>query len=138
MASLIRICAVTAAVFVALSFVLFALDQASEGSQNQIEKVRDEGGRAPSQAKIDEPSPSPTVERFREAQHSSVREFIDDGDDVLLSPFTGLTDSDQVWAQRLVPGVPALLLYGFGGLLLANVLPRPTTRTGGDWREPAA
>ena len=138
MASLIRICAITAALFVAFSFALFAVDQAREGSQNQVEKLRDEGGRAPSQARIDQPSPPRDVERFREAQHSSVREFIDDGNDLLLSPFTGLIDSDHVWAQRLVPGVLALVLYGFGGLLLANAIPRARTRSGGDWREPAA
>lgn len=138
MASLVRTCAITAALFVALSFVLFAIDQLSEGSTNQVEAVRGEGMRAPSKAAISQPAPPATVERAREAQHSSVREFVDDGDDLLLSPFTSLIDSDQIWVQRLVPGVIGLLLYGLGGLLLANALPGPANRTGGDWRRPAA
>lgn len=138
MASLVRICAITAALFVALSFVLFAVDQMGEGSKKQVDAVRGEAGRAPAQAKISEASPSAAVERVREAQHSSVREFLDDGNDLLVGPFTGLIDSSEIWVQRMVPGVIGLLLYGFGGLLLANALPRSATRTGGDWRQPAS
>jgi hypothetical protein len=138
MASVVRICAITAALLVGLSFVLFAVDQMSEGSRNQVESVRGSGIRAVSEAKINEPSPPPAIERAREAQHSSIREYIDDADDILVGPFTGLIESDQVWVQRLVPAALGLLLYGFGGLMLAKALPQPVTRTGGDWRQPAA
>ncbi|MDQ3644685.1 MAG: hypothetical protein M3356_04160 [Actinomycetota bacterium] len=134
MGSLIRICAVTAAALVALSFVFFAVDQLTEGSENQVRALRSDNDRALSQAEIDKPAPRPAVERVREEQHSSVREYVDDADDVLLSPFTGLVDTDQVWAQRVVPGVLALLLYGLGGTLLANAMPKPKRRVG-DWRE---
>jgi len=133
MGSLIRICAVTAAALVALSFVFFAVDQMTDGSENQVRALRSDG-RASSQPAIDEPAPNPAVERAREARHSTVREYVDDADDILLSPFTGLIDTDQVWAQRIVPGLLALLLYGFGGTLLANALPKPDRQVG-DWRE---
>ena len=134
MGSLIRICAVTAAALVALSFLFFAVDQLTEGSENQVRALSSDNQRAPSQAAINKPSPEPATERIRESQHSSVREYVDDANDVLLSPFTGLVDSDQVWAQRLVPGLIGLLLYGLGGTLLANAMPR-SDRKVGDWRE---
>jgi hypothetical protein len=134
MGSLIRICAVTAAVLVALSFVFFAVDQLTEGSENQVRALRSDDGRAPSQAEIDKPAPEPAVERIRETQHSSAREYVDDANDVLLSPFTGLVDTGHVWSQRVIGGVLALLLYGLGGTLLANAMPRPK-RKAGDWRE---
>ncbi|MGI9094524.1 MAG: hypothetical protein ACR2F4_02990, partial [Thermoleophilaceae bacterium] len=123
MGSLIRICAVTAAVLVALSFVFFAVDQLTEGSENQVRALRSDDGRAPSQAEIDKPAPEPAVERIRETQHSSAREYVDDANDVLLSPFTGLVDTGHVWSQRVIGGVLALLLYGLGGTLLANAMP---------------
>jgi len=137
MGPVIRVCAIVASAIVAVSFLLFAVDQLGEGSANQVEAVRGGTKKAPSQAAINQPAPPPAVERAREARHSSVREYIDDADDVLLSPFTGLIDSDEVWVQRLVPGAIALLLYGLGGMLLANAMPRRSTRTGGDWREQA-
>jgi len=134
MGSIVRIVAVTATVLVALSFVFFAVDQLTEGSETQVRALANDGKRATSQAEIDTPAPEPRVERLREAQHSSVREYVDDANDVLLSPFTGFIDSDQIWVQRGVPGLLALLLYGLGGTLLANALPKPT-REAGDWRE---
>jgi hypothetical protein len=51
-----------------------------------------------------------------------------------VSPFTGLIDSSNLWIERVVPGALALLLYGLGGMLLANALPKPQRRTK-DWRE---
>ncbi len=134
MGSLIRICAVTAAALVALSFVFFAVDQLTEGSENQVRALRSDDERAFSQAEIDKPAPEPAVERIRETQHSSAREYVDDANDVLLSPFTGLVDTGHVWSQRVIAGVLALLLYGLGGTLLANAMPRPK-RKAGDWRE---
>ncbi len=134
MGSLVRICALAATALVALSFAFFAIDQLSEGSENQVRDLRDDNSRAVSQAAIDQPAPAPAVERIREAQHSSVREYVDDADDILLSPFTGLVDTDRVWGQRLLPGLLALLVYGLGGTILANSMPKPNRKVG-DWRE---
>ncbi len=135
MGSLVRICAITAAALVALSFVFFAVDQLTEGSENQVRSLRSDDQPALSEAEIDKPAPEPAVERVREAQHSSVREYVDDADDVLLSPLTGLVDTDEIWARRVTPGLLALLLYGLGGTMLANALPKPHRRAG-DWRQP--
>ncbi len=135
MGSLIRICAVTASALVAVSFVFFTAGQLTEGSETQVRSLgSDRVERAPSEAEIDKPAPEPTVERVRETQHSSAREYVDDANDVLLSPFTGLVDTDQVWAQRVIPALLALLVYGLGGTLLANAMPKPK-RSVGDWRE---
>jgi len=134
MGSVVRICAVAAAALVALSFAFFAVDQLTEGSENQVRAVRGDNQRAPSQAQIDKPAPDPAVERIRETQHSRVREYVDDANDILLSPFTGLVDTEKIWSQRVIPGLLALLLYGLGGTILANAMPKPNRQVG-DWRE---
>jgi hypothetical protein len=134
MQSPLRLCAIVAASVVALSFLLFAIDQSSEGSKHQVRAVDGDHAQPPSQIEIDRPSPSPEAEKFREAQHSSAREKIDDANDVLVSPFTGLIDTNSVWAQRLIPTALGLLLYGLGGLMLANFLPEHRTESK-DWRK---
>lgn len=131
MGPLIRVCAVTAAALVGLSFVLFAADQLTTGSQTQLRDLRNQAG--PAQVDVGQPDPPPAAERVREAQHSAVREYVDDADDILLSPFTTVLDSDEIWLQRLVPGVLAVLVYGVGGTLLANAMPRADHKTR-DWR----
>ena len=91
-----------------ISFALFAIEQAKGGSQQQQNKV--EG--------INQPSPSPQNERQREKMHGKVREAIDDADDVLVEPFSGVITSGSIWAKRAVTTLLALLVYG----LLARVL----------------
>ena len=134
MGSLIRICALTAASVVALSFAMFAADQLSEGSENQVRSVQGDSARTRSEAAVHLPDPGPAAERRRAAAHSGIREAIDDADDFLLSPFAGLIDSDNLWVQRLVPGTIGLLLYGLLGSLLANAIPKRQQRVR-DWRE---
>ena len=121
---LIRIVAVAACLIVTAGFLTFATDEANKGSKQQQERI---------QQAMDEPAPTAGVERAREKEHGKPREFIDDANDVLLKPFTGLVVSKDVWVSRLVPTVLALLAYGLGLTLLANFLPT-RTRTGGDWR----
>lgn len=137
MASLVRLAAVAAALLVAASFMLFAIDRMSEGSAGQSRAIQDGGSSEPatSEVPIDQPSPPPAIERLREASHSPARETIDDANDVLVAPFSGILDTDSVWAGRIVPGLLAVLLYGLGGTLLANALPRPKRRAS-DWRQP--
>ena len=134
MAKLVRILALIASAIVVLSFVFFAVDQLTEGSENQVRSVRGDSQRARSDALIDTPNPGPRVEQARDRQHSDIRELIDDGDDVLLSPFTGIVESSSVWVSRLVPGGIGLLLYGLLGMMLANALPGPKHKVS-DWRE---
>ncbi len=138
MAPLIRICAATAAAVVLLSFALFVIDESSSGSKTQVDTVVAGSTVAgESEGKLGEPAPAPAVERVREQRHSSFREYIDDGNDIVVAPFTGLVASAAVWPQRLVTTALALLLFGFGGLLLANMLPR-RAHEARDWRESSA
>lgn len=134
MGSFVRLAAVTAAAFVALSFLLFAIDQSEEGSATQVEAVDGSEGEVASETSVDRPAPAPEVERLREARHGDLREAIDDANDLLVAPFTGLIGSGNIWVERMVPATLALLLYGLGGMVLANFLPKPTRRSA-DWRE---
>lgn len=133
MGSIIRLCAVTAAAFIALSFLLFATDQSREGSETQQRAV-DGNGVVVSDNAIDRLDPEPATERVREQRHSGAREAIDDVNDVLLRPFVDVVDSDNIWAERTVPAVLGLLLFGLLGMVLANFIPKHRHETR-DWRE---
>lgn len=134
MRTLLRLAAICAAAFVALSFVLFAVDQSEEGSANQVRTVDGVEGRAKSAGAIDRPAPDGATERIREAEHGDLRELIDDGNDVFVAPFAGVVESGNVWVERMVAGALAGLVFGLGGMLLANFLPGPRRKTT-DWRE---
>jgi len=134
MGPFVRICATTVALLIIASFTLFAIEQLTEGSENQTYAGKGESTRVRSTGPLDQPSPSAPVERMREKAHSSGRELIDDANDVLLAPFSGLVTSRDPWAPRMVSGGLALLLFGLGGALLANVLPRRHQKVS-DWRE---
>jgi hypothetical protein len=125
MATLLRVIAVAASLLVVLGFAAFASDQASEASKTQVQALGQE---------LDDPAPQPATERERERRHGSVREVIDDANDVLLAPFAGLVDAHNAWVRRLVPTVLALLVYGLLLALVANFLPRPA-RPARDWRQ---
>lgn len=134
MASLVRLVALSAAAVVAASFLAFAVVELQSGSEGQINRI--DGTPAPARLATDvqRPDPLPAVERVREANHSSVREFIDDGNDVLVSPFTGFSDFESAWGERFVTLFLGLLLYGGGGLMLANFFPKRGHERP-DWRE---
>jgi hypothetical protein len=124
MESLFRTIALVASLLVVAGFVAFALDETGKGSREQIEKLSEELGT---------PAPSAGVERVRERKHGPVRELVDDANDVLLAPFTGVVSSRDIWVQRIVPAVLALLVYGLGLALLAGYLPKQR-RPVRDWR----
>ena len=134
MQTLVRLAAMCAAAFTALSFVLFAVDQSEEGSANQVRTVNGFPERTEAEAGIDRPAPGRATERIREARHGDVRELIDDGNDVVVAPFAELVSSSNVWVERLVAGGLAALVFGLGGMLLANFVPQPR-RKATDWRE---
>lgn len=133
MGPLVRLCAIVASAVVSLSLVLFVIDQSSMGTENQVNSI---DGRLPVRepAEINRPNPGSAAEAVRERVHSGTREKIDDADDVLLSPFSGIVSDGSVWAARLVPAALALLLYGLGGLVLANYFTGGARETR-DWRE---
>ncbi len=135
MGSLIRWIAILASVIVALGFLAFAVDEMDRGSQGAAERAGPgaEGPGPEDAATIGAPDPSPQEERARERAHGPVREAIDDVNDVLLAPFAGLIDSDNAWVNHGVPSLLALLVYGLGLGMLANMWPKGREQ-GGDWR----
>jgi hypothetical protein len=132
-ASLLRFIAIVVCAFVALGFLMFAIDELNAGSQTQQSKIdQSSDGK---NAVVVPPAPSPEDEALRERQHGKVREGIDDTNDVLLTPFSQLVSTSKSnWVTHGVPAVLALLVYGFGLGFLANMMPQPKTHSGGDWR----
>jgi hypothetical protein len=106
----IRAVAIVASAIVLISFGLFALDQARAGSKREQDKL----------AQQDTADPTAVQERAREKAHSGIREKIDDADDFLLSPFTGIVNGGGDWVKRGVPTLIALVVYGFGLGFLAR------------------
>jgi hypothetical protein len=117
-----------AALVLVASFGLFAIDQAQAGSKHQEATLNNEIGPTSAAVDVNQADPSPKTEREREKEHGQVREAIDDADDVLVSPFTGVVDSNSIWVQRGVPTLIALLLFGVGLRVLAGYLPGGTRR----------
>ena len=128
MGAAIRFIAIAISVVVVLGFAMFAIDETDKGSKTQQAKLERELGTASVPV-----NPNERQEAAREADNGPVREAIDDANDVLLRPFAELIDSDSSWVNHGVPALLALLIYGFGLGMLANMLPKQRTH-GGDWR----
>jgi hypothetical protein len=111
---ILRAVSLIASAIVLVSFGLFALDETREASARSAAEV--EGLEA-----TRTPAPSAAEERARERAHSPVREAIDDANDVLVAPFAFAEPSGGgAWAQRGLPGLLALLVFGFGLSFLAR------------------
>ena len=104
----LRTVAVGASAIIALSFVLFAAEQMADASKAQQSAVVDPGA---------------AQERARAEGHTTVREAIDDANDVLTQPFAGVVDSGSIWAKRGVTTLLALLAYGVIARILIGYLP---------------
>ena len=103
----LRAISLVSCAIIALSFVLFASEQASDASHGQVSAVVDPGG---------------ATERQRESHHTKARETIDDVNDVILRPFAAPLSSDNVWVKRGVPTLFGLLVYGLLLLYLARMI----------------
>jgi hypothetical protein len=117
-----------AALVLLISFGLFAADQARDGSKQQVAKLNSNVEPTAVQGNVNQADPSSRTERAREQKHGDAREAIDDVNDVLVSPFASVVDSDSIWVQRGVPSLIALLLFGVGLRILAAYLPGGTRR----------
>jgi hypothetical protein len=91
---------------VAISFTLFARDQATGASQRQQYEVAAGPPAAPRQ-RVPKPVPQP-------------RRFIDGAAASLTSPFQSIVQSSNPWVVRGVPAILALLVYGIGLRFLAR------------------
>jgi hypothetical protein len=131
MGSLIRLAAIVMSGFVLFGFAFFATDELDRGSKTQQQALANELA-----GKTEDPPPIARTagdEAAREAANSGAREVVDDVNDVLLGPFVDLVDSPDAWVSRGVPTLLALLLYGVGLGILANMLPKQRSH-GEDWR----
>jgi hypothetical protein len=117
-----------AALVLIASFGMFAIDQARAGSKHQVAKLGSEIDPGAVATNVNQADPSPKTERQREKMHGQVREAIDDADDVMVSPFSGVVDSNSIWTQRGIPALIAFLLFGVGLRILAAYLPGGTRR----------
>ena len=116
MEGLLRTAAIVASAIVLVSFGLFAIDETRDFSNRSVAAV--EGLDATRSA-----SPTADEERARERAHSSVREAIDDADDILVAPFAPVTkSSESSWVRRGIPTLLALFVYGFGLAFLARFM----------------
>jgi hypothetical protein len=132
MGAILRLLAVAASVVIALSFLMFATDEMDRGSKTQQQAVAQ--GTGVPEPELAQVAPAPEEASVREQQHSSIREAIDDANDVLLQPFSTVADgSNSNWVTRGVPTLLGLLLYGIGLGLVANFLPSRQSHAG-DWR----
>jgi hypothetical protein len=133
MGSLVRLIAILSSGLVLLGFAYFATDEMSRGSQNQQNALASELAGTIDPVPV---APTPDVEADRERLNGTFREAVEDANDVLLRPFTGIAESgDTRWVSHGVPALLALLLYGLGLGMLANMLPKYREH-GADWRAP--
>jgi hypothetical protein len=104
----LRAIAVVTSATIALSFALFAAEQARHPEWAQLSATID---------------PGPAQAQARAAAHTWAREAIDDADDVLLAPFAGVSaNAGSPWARRGFPALLGLLAYGVGLAFLARLL----------------
>ena len=131
MGSFVRLVAILTSAIVLLGFAFFATDELEPWLAEPAEQAGQGGHGLP----IDPAPIAPTAdqEAARERVNGPFREAVDDANDVLLGPFTGIIDSNDRWVTHGVPALLALLLYGLGLGTLANMLPKER-ETGGDWR----
>ncbi len=131
MGSLVRLFAIACSGLILLGFAFFATDEMSRGSQNQQNALDSE------LAGTEEPppvAPSPAEEAERERLNGTFREAVEDTNDVLLRPFTGIVESeDTAWVGHGVPALLGLLLYGLLLGMLAKMLPKARAHDG-EWR----
>ena len=131
MGPVIRLIAIVCSGLLLLGFAFFATDEMSRGSQNQQNTLGAELDGGPDPAPV---APTPDEEAARERIHGTLREAVDDTNDLLLGPFTNLVDgSTDRWVTHGVPTLLGLLLYGFCLGMLANMLPK-SREHGADWR----
>src|SRR5436309_311160 len=101
----LRFFAYVASLLVIAGFAAFAVDQLQSASKRAQDEL----------SGVSAPNPTEKQEQVRERRHTTVREWIDDANDVLLAPVAWITDgAHNRWVRRGVPALLALLLYGFG------------------------
>ncbi len=96
---------------IGLSWVMFAVDEVGDASDEQSRKIVDPESTAPAGT-----TPAPVVKEKR-----TFRSTVDDAAEWLTSPFDGIVAEDgNVWLRHTVPAILGVLLYGLGLAVLAR------------------
>jgi hypothetical protein len=111
-AAILRWVSRIACLIVAVSFVLFAVNQTSSASTHQQEALNGTNG-----------GPTSAPPAHSSSRESGVHKAIDEVAGKLISPFSGLTGgSTSQWVVRGVGTLMALFVYGVGLGYVARVL----------------
>lgn len=94
-------CALVCCMLVAASFALFAIDQASSASRQQV-------------AELQTKSATTTSTKPKPAKTPQPRRFIDGAARALTSPFRSLIGTSSQWSVEIASTLMALLVYGVG------------------------
>jgi hypothetical protein len=100
---LLRAASITLCVLVAVSMLLFAVNQTSTASGHQQEELNG-------------------TKTTHSTHQSSVHRAIDEAAEAVTSPVSGLVSSSSEWGQHAIRLLFALLVYGFGLGYLARLL----------------
>ena len=94
---------------VAISFMLFALNEVSGASAHQVTAINvTPAFNADGQPVASTPAPAPIK------PVGQPKRFIDGAAKVLTSPFSSIVESDNQWVTHGLPTLFALLAYGLG------------------------
>lgn len=106
--------AVVTSAILLVSFGLFAINEVRTASAESRARI------AATQASND-PQAAARLERQRERRQSQAHEAIDDANDVLTAPFTWAAGSSpDIWVQKGIPALLALVFFGAGLSFLAR------------------
>jgi len=104
----LRWVALVVSLLVVAGFAMFAADQLTHASHQQVSAIDD--------------SPAQQQGTVHAGSRSSFRKAIDDVDDVLLKPFSGVASSSDSWVRHGIPTLLAILVYGVGLGFLARYM----------------
>jgi hypothetical protein len=104
----LRLAALVLSGIVLLGFALFVVQEAAGASRQTTEDIA-------GSERVVAPAPTSREERLRERQNSAAHEAVEDANDVLLAPFAWVVpEGSGAWAQRGLPTLVGLLVYGLG------------------------
>ena len=104
----LRWVALVVSLLVVAGFAMFAADQLTHASHQQVSAIDD--------------SPAQHQGTGHAGSRSSFRKAIDDVDDVLLKPFSGVASTSDSWVRHGIPTLLAILVYGVGLGFLARYM----------------
>ena len=119
LASLLRLASWLICLLVAVSFLIFAIEQTSSASTHQQQELIGTGAPAGTGAPVGTASTTAPPPKHKSAVHKT----IDEASDFFTSPFSAVVSgSSSQWAIHGIKALLALLVYGLGLSYLARVI----------------